>query len=124
MTARAIVGVLAAALVLAGCAGAAADHEKLGDRDYAERHFGDALVEYGLAIKQGATPRLRAKAGAAALHAGDLVAAAEQYRQLAGEGKGLGARQPWLGGLAARSRAARRPARRSRRPARSAATKA
>jgi tetratricopeptide (TPR) repeat protein len=75
------------AVLLAGCAGAAADHEKLGDRDYAERHFSDALVEYGLAIKQGATPRLRAKAGAAALHAEDLVAAAEQYRKLAEEGK-------------------------------------
>ena len=74
-------------LLLAACAGAAADHVKLGDRAYAERHFADAVVEYGLAIKQGATPRLRAKAGAAALHAGDLVAAAEQYRKLAEESK-------------------------------------
>ena len=73
-------------LLLAGCAGAAADHETLGDRAYAERHFADALVEYRLALKQGLTAQLRAKAGAAALHAGDLVAAAEEYRALAEEG--------------------------------------
>lgn len=75
-----------AMFLLAGCAGAAADHEKLGDRAYAERHFADALVEYRLALKQGPTAGLRAKAGAAALHAGDLVAAAEEYRALAEEG--------------------------------------
>jgi tetratricopeptide (TPR) repeat protein len=87
MNARQIGGALVVGVTIAACAGAAADHEKLGDRDYAERHFADALVEYGLAIKQGATPRLRAKAGEAALHAGDLVTAAEQYRKLAEEGK-------------------------------------
>ncbi len=86
MRVRVIVSLLAT-LALVACAGAAADHEKLGDRAYAERHFADALVEYGLAIKQDATPRLRAKAGAAAMHAGDLVTAAEQYRRLAEEGK-------------------------------------
>lgn len=73
-------------LLLAGCAGAAADHERLGDRAYGERHFADALVEYRLARKQGPTAQLRAKAGAAALHAGELVAAAEEYRALAEEG--------------------------------------
>ncbi len=80
------VRVAAAILVLAGCAGAAADHETLGDRAYAEGHFADALVEYRLALKQGPTAQLRAKAGAAGLHAGDLVAAAEEYRALAEEG--------------------------------------
>lgn len=74
-------------LALAACAGAAADHEKLGDRLYAERHFPDALVEYRLALRQGTTTaQLRAKAGAAALHAGDLPAAAEEYRKLAAVG--------------------------------------
>jgi tetratricopeptide (TPR) repeat protein len=75
-------------LLLIACAGAAADHEMLGDRAYAARHFTDALVEYRLALKQGATGRLRAKAGAAALHAGDFVAAADEYGQLGVEGKG------------------------------------
>jgi tetratricopeptide (TPR) repeat protein len=73
-------------VLLAGCAGAAADHGRLGDRAYAERHFADALVEYRLALKQGPTAQLRAKAGAAALHAGDLVVAAEEYRALAEAG--------------------------------------
>ena len=77
---------VAALLLLAGCAGVAADHESLGDRAYAEGHFADALVEYRLALKQGPTAPLRAKAGAAALHAGDLVAAAEEYQALAQEG--------------------------------------
>ena len=72
-------------LLIAAC-GAAADHELLGDRAYAEGHFADALVEYQLALKQGPTAQLMAKAGAAALHAGDLVGAAAQYRALAEEG--------------------------------------
>ncbi len=75
-----------ALLALAACAGAAADHETLGDRAYGERHFPDALAEYRLAIKLKPSEALRAKAGAAALHAGDFVAAAEQYRKLAEEG--------------------------------------
>jgi hypothetical protein len=78
--------VATAVVLLAGCTGAAADHERLGDRAYAEGHFADALVEYRLAVKQGSTALLRAKAGAAALHVGDLVAAAEEYRALAEEG--------------------------------------
>jgi len=77
------VGVATTMVLLAGCAGAAADHERLGDRAYAEGHFADALVEYRLALKQSSTAALLAKAGAAALHAGDLVAAAEEYRALA-----------------------------------------
>jgi len=66
-----------------GCGGAAADHEKLGDRAYVNRQFGDALIEYRLAIKDRANAKLRAKAGAAALHVGDLTAAAEEYLALA-----------------------------------------
>jgi tetratricopeptide (TPR) repeat protein len=74
-------------VLLVGC-GAAADHERLGDRAYADGHHADALVEYRLALKQGSNASLRAKAGAAALHAGDLVAAAEEYRALAEAGGG------------------------------------
>lgn len=76
----------AVAFLTVSCAGAAADHEKLGDRAYADGQFADALVEYQLALKQGPTAQLRSKVGAAALHAGDLVAAAAEYRALAEEG--------------------------------------
>src|SRR5260370_5034160 len=58
-------GIVGTALLLA-CGGSAADHESLGDRDYVSRQFGDALVEYRIAIKQHSTARLRAKAGTGA----------------------------------------------------------
>ncbi len=79
-------GWMVGALLFTACAGAAADHETLGDRAYGERHFADALAEYRLAIKLKPSASLRAKAGAAALHASDFVAAAEEYRALAQEG--------------------------------------
>lgn len=81
----ALCGVVAMGLV--ACGGAAAEHERLGDKAYAERRFGDALVEYRLAlVSRMPDPALRAKAGAAALHVGDLTAAAEEYVALAQEG--------------------------------------
>jgi tetratricopeptide (TPR) repeat protein len=72
-------------LVAAACGGRAADHEKLGDRAYDAEAWGDALTEYRLALLQVQAPsaRLRAKAGAAAFHVGDLRAAAEEYLALA-----------------------------------------
>lgn len=71
-------------LVAGGCGGAAANHETLGDRAYLNRQFGDALVEYRLAVKlRPGTPRLHSKAGAAALRVGDLTAAAAEYVELA-----------------------------------------
>lgn len=78
------VGVLATACGL-GCARSAADHEALGDRDYVTGSHAAALTEYRLAILQGQGPagRLRAKAGAAALRAGDLLGAAQEYGLLA-----------------------------------------
>jgi tetratricopeptide (TPR) repeat protein len=73
-------------LALAACGIAAADHEALGDRAYVNRQFNDAFVEYRLALKQGAaSPQLRAKAGAAALHVGDLVEAAAEFVALGRE---------------------------------------
>jgi hypothetical protein len=69
-----------AAVLLGGCVGAAAQHEGLADRAYAERRYAEALVEYRLAlVARAPDPALRAKAGAAALRAGELVAAAEEY---------------------------------------------
>ena len=70
-----------------GCVGAAAEHESLGDRAYAELRFGDALAEYRLSsVRDGADPALNAKLASAALHAGDLVAAAQAYVALAERG--------------------------------------
>ena len=67
------------------CARSAADHESLGDRAYVAGSHGAALTEYRLAILQSEGPAagLRAKAAAAALHAGDLVGAAQEYALLA-----------------------------------------
>lgn len=65
------------------CGGSAANHEAMGDRAYLNRQFGEALVEYRLALKQRSSPRVHAKAGAAALHAGDLTIAASEYVELA-----------------------------------------
>jgi lipopolysaccharide biosynthesis regulator YciM len=77
---------LGASLILAACLGAAGEHERLGDRAYTQSDFDQALVEYRLALRQEApNGRLRAKAAMAALHAGDLIAAAEEFRNLADE---------------------------------------
>jgi tetratricopeptide (TPR) repeat protein len=77
----AVVG--AAALVVAACE-RGPDHERLGDRRYAERSFTDALAEYRLALRQR-TPsaELRAKLAAAALRVGALGEAVGAYRDLA-----------------------------------------
>lgn len=76
--------ILGAAALVAACGGAASNHETLGDRQYVSRQFSDALVEYRLAVRQRpGTARLHAKAGAAALHVGDLAAAAAEYVSLA-----------------------------------------
>jgi tetratricopeptide (TPR) repeat protein len=73
--------------VLAGgaCVSIAVDHEELGDRAYVSGAYGGALTEYRLALLQQTAPnaRLRAKAAAAALHAGDLEGAAREYLALA-----------------------------------------
>jgi tetratricopeptide (TPR) repeat protein len=73
--------VLAAALA---CARTAADHEVLGDREYATAAYPDALAEYQLGLNAGTgNADLHAKAASAALHTGDFIFAAEQYRELA-----------------------------------------
>lgn len=77
---------LVAALGGVACGGAAADHESLGDRAYVDRNYGDALVEFQLALRQQAPDGdLRRKAGMAALHARELAEAAIQFRALAAE---------------------------------------
>jgi tetratricopeptide (TPR) repeat protein len=83
LCARAPVPLYLCAFLLAGCR-AGADHERLGDRRYAERAYPDALAEYRLASRTRAPSlELRAKLALAALHAGSLVEAAEAYRAMA-----------------------------------------
>lgn len=76
---------VAGLVVGAACARSAAEHEILGDRAYVAADHAGALTEYRLAILQGQGPagRLRAKAAAAALRAGDLLGAAQEYGLLA-----------------------------------------
>ena len=76
--------VLAAALVLAAGCRVGNDHERLGDRRYAEGAWNDALAEYRLAARQHRpSHELRAKLGGAALRAGALTDAASAYGELA-----------------------------------------
>ncbi len=70
--------------VLAGCSPPGPDHERLGDRRYAEHAYVDALAEYRLAVQQRRpSTELRAKFGAAALRSGALSEAVGAYRDLA-----------------------------------------
>ncbi len=70
------------AMLLMSCR-TGSDHERIGDRRYAEGAWQDALAEYRLAARQRrATATLRAKLGQAALKAGALGEAVEAYRAL------------------------------------------
>ena len=71
------------ALALA-CTRSAADHEVLGDREYAAGAYRNALAEYQLGLKANPSADLHAKAASAALHTGDYALAADQYVGLAG----------------------------------------
>jgi tetratricopeptide (TPR) repeat protein len=71
-------------LLLAAC-GAARDHERRGDQAYGESRYALALAEYQSALAQDPDPRVWAKAGAAALHIGNLEVASEAYLRLAAE---------------------------------------
>jgi len=65
------------------CSRSAADHEELGDRAYAAGAYRDALAEYQLGVKAGASADLLAKGAAAALHTQDYALAADEYLALA-----------------------------------------
>ena len=74
---------LALALLAAACT-AGPDHERLGDRRYAEQAYVDALAEYRLAMQQHhPTYELRAKFAQAAMRSGSLSDAVSAYRELA-----------------------------------------
>lgn len=80
---RAVTALWAATTVLAAGCGGGTDHERLGDRRYAERAWLDALAEYRMAARQHSPrPELRAKLASAALRAGALQEAAREYRDL------------------------------------------
>jgi tetratricopeptide (TPR) repeat protein len=73
-------------LALAAACAAGPDHERLGDRRYADRSFTDALAEYRIALRRRSpSTELRAKFAAAALHVGSLREAVAEYRELAGD---------------------------------------
>ena len=70
--------------LLSGC-GPAGDHERSGDKFYGEGGYAQALAEYRLGLEKDPDPRLWAKAGAAALHTGNLEIASDAYLRLAAE---------------------------------------
>lgn len=76
--------VVAIALLTSGC-GQAGDHERQGDKSYGEGRYAQALAEYRLGLEKDPDPRLWAKAGAAALHTGNLEVASDAYLRLAAE---------------------------------------
>lgn len=74
-----------AALALSACAGAAVDHERLGDAAYGRESYAEALAEYRAAIRISSGARVQAKLGLSALHTQNLREAAEAYQHLAAE---------------------------------------
>lgn len=69
--------------MLAACAPAAADHEKLGDAAVAQGNYDDALLEFRAAVQSSPRPRVFAKLAEAALHTRDYRTGADGFRRLA-----------------------------------------
>jgi tetratricopeptide (TPR) repeat protein len=61
------------------------DAERLGDQAYAEARYAQALDQYRALLQKKPDGRIWAKAGAAALHIGNLEVAADAYLRLAAE---------------------------------------
>lgn len=78
----AVGGALVSAVAACGGAG---DHERLGDQAYGEARYGQALAEYRSVLAKHPDARVLAKAGAAALHTGNLEVASDAYLRLAAE---------------------------------------
>jgi hypothetical protein len=68
-------------LLLLAC-GAAADHERLGDRHFRASKWAEAQSEYEAAVRGTFTPEVWAKLGDAAHRAGDLAMAVTAYERL------------------------------------------
>jgi hypothetical protein len=78
-------GVVALGLSVLGGCGQGGDHEAAGDQAYGSGEFSQALAEYRAALAKSPESRVWAKAGAAALHTGDLDVASDAYLRLAAE---------------------------------------
>jgi hypothetical protein len=74
----------ACALALMACGGAG-DRERLGDQAYGQAHYSEALAQYTSVLGSNPDARVWAKAGAAALHLGELQKASDAYVRLAAE---------------------------------------
>ncbi len=72
-------------LALAAACAATGDRERQADEAYGQARYAEALAEYRSILGSGPTARVWAKAGAAALHAGDLREATDAYLKLAAE---------------------------------------
>lgn len=70
-------------VLVVGCGGSAADHERLGDAAYAQGEFSTALEEYRAAARRDDGARVWAKLAAAAVKAADYREAAEAYSHVA-----------------------------------------
>jgi tetratricopeptide (TPR) repeat protein len=79
-----VTGRLLLLALAAGCTGSGGP-ELAGDRAYGATRYGEALAAYREAAGAKGSGRVLGKLGAAALHAGDLRAAADAWRRLAGE---------------------------------------
>ena len=85
MTLRGVRVVGAGLVALMLSCGKGGDHERQGDQAYGAGQFAAALAAYRAALAKSPDSRVWAKAGAAALHTGDLDAASDAYLRLAAE---------------------------------------
>lgn len=70
-------------LVIVGCSGSAANHERLGDTAYAQAEYVTALGEYQAAARDANAIGVWAKLAATAVRTGDYREAADAYAKLA-----------------------------------------
>lgn len=70
-------------VLLLGCAGSAADHERLGDAAYGQGQFATAVEEYQAAARNQTEGRIFAKLGASALKTSQFSEAADAFTRLA-----------------------------------------
>jgi tetratricopeptide (TPR) repeat protein len=77
-------GLLCGLLLVAACGGAG-DHERLGDEAYSQGQYSEALAQYTSVLGAKPDARVWAKAGAAALHGGELDKATDAYLRLAAD---------------------------------------
>jgi tetratricopeptide (TPR) repeat protein len=72
---------VSASCAFASC-GAAADHERLGDRHFRASEWAEAQAEYEAAVRGTFTPEVWAKLGESAHRSGDLAMAVTAYERL------------------------------------------